>query len=205
MTRAVFLLTVGVLLSLTASDGLAADSKKRQKSTRSVSETKQKLPVKTPEIDIVNANPDDPPIAEPQYEQRDGEEISWQVLSSGGRPATAGDFVHSGTMGQFTVGTANSGGIGIHHGYWQDFGGSHICGDVNASGTDIPIDIDDVVYLLQYIFADGPAPIPIQAGDANCSGTDIPIDIDDVVYLLQYIFADGPPPCDPDNDGEPDC
>ena len=62
-------------------------------------------------------------------------------------------------------------------------------GDVNASGS---IDIDDVVYLVAYIFISGPPPIPPQSGDCNCSGE---TDIDDVVYLVNYIFASGPEPC----------
>jgi len=76
---------------------------------------------------------------------------------------------------------------------------SWLCGDNDASGA---VDIDDVVYLLNYIFAGGPAPDPLGSGDADCSGD---VDIDDVVYLIQYIFAGGPAPCDPDGDGMPDC
>jgi len=67
-----------------------------------------------------------------------------------------------------------------------------VIGDADGSGA---IDIDDVVYLIQYIFAGGPPPDPIQSGDADCSGV---IDIDDVVYLIQYIFAGGPAPCESD-------
>jgi hypothetical protein len=31
-------------------------------------------------------------------------------------------------------------------------------GDANCSGGDVPLDIDDIVYLINYIFASGPAP-----------------------------------------------
>ena len=72
-------------------------------------------------------------------------------------------------------------------------------GDADGSGE---VDIDDVVYLIAYIFSGGPAPVPYAAGDADCSGD---VDIDDVVYLIAYIFSGGPPPGDPDDDGEPDC
>jgi len=72
-------------------------------------------------------------------------------------------------------------------------------GDADASGE---IDIDDVVYLLNYIFSGGLPPTPEFAGDADCSGA---IDIDDVVYLISYIFAGGPSPCDPNGDEMPDC
>ncbi len=66
---------------------------------------------------------------------------------------------------------------------------TYVPGDADGSGA---VDIDDVVYLIQYIFSGGPAPDPLESGDADCSGL---IDIDDVVYLIQYIFNSGPPPC----------
>jgi hypothetical protein len=74
-----------------------------------------------------------------------------------------------------------------------------VCGDVDASGD---VDIDDVVYLISYIFGGGPPPDPYEAGDVDCSGA---VDIDDVVYLIAYIFSGGPDPCDPDGDTVPDC
>ncbi len=73
------------------------------------------------------------------------------------------------------------------------------CGDVDQSGG---VDIDDAVFLINYIFAGGPAPDPLAAGDVNCSSN---IDIDDVVYLIQFIFAGGSEPCDVDGDGIPNC
>jgi hypothetical protein len=65
----------------------------------------------------------------------------------------------------------------------------YLCGDADSSEG---VDIDDVVYLLAYIFTDGPAPDPLEAGDADCTGE---IDIDDAVYLIAYIFSGGPEPC----------
>jgi hypothetical protein len=62
------------------------------------------------------------------------------------------------------------------------------CGDADCSNN---IDIDDVVFLISYIFQSGPAPCPLCMGDANLSGT---VDIDDAVYLILYIFSGGPPP-----------
>lgn len=73
------------------------------------------------------------------------------------------------------------------------------CGDANGSDT---VDIDDVVYLIAYIFTGGPAPSPLESGDADCVNG---IDIDDVVYLITYIFTGGNSPCDPDGDAVPDC
>lgn len=64
-----------------------------------------------------------------------------------------------------------------------------LCGDADNSDA---VDIDDVVYLVAYIFSGGAAPDPMQAGDPDCSGE---TDIDDVVYLVSYIFSAGPDPC----------
>jgi hypothetical protein len=66
--------------------------------------------------------------------------------------------------------------------------GAHMPGDADGSGE---VDIDDVVYLITYIFSGGAAPIPIDAGDADRSCN---VDIDDAVYLIVYIFSSGPAP-----------
>jgi len=62
------------------------------------------------------------------------------------------------------------------------------CGDANGDGS---INISDAVFLIQYIFAGGPAPNPLCRGDANGDGS---VNISDAVYLIQYIFAGGPAP-----------
>jgi hypothetical protein len=62
----------------------------------------------------------------------------------------------------------------------------------DATG-DYKIDIADVVYLLNFLFKEGPAPNPPEAGDVNCSGF---ITLGDTVYLLNYLFKNGPPPCE---------
>ena len=67
-------------------------------------------------------------------------------------------------------------------------GGSIFYGDATGDGM---IDIRDVVYLISYLFRNGPAPDPLEAGDANC---DEVVDIGDVVYLINFLFRDGPPP-----------
>ncbi len=66
---------------------------------------------------------------------------------------------------------------------------AYVPGDADSSGQ---VDIDDAVFLVEYVLAGGSAPDPIEAGDADCSGG---IDIDDVVYLIGYIFSGGPAPC----------
>jgi ankyrin repeat protein len=62
-------------------------------------------------------------------------------------------------------------------------------GDANSDGV---INASDVVYLINYLFISGPAPVPLQAGDCNCDGN---VNASDVVYLINYLFISGPPPC----------
>lgn len=64
-----------------------------------------------------------------------------------------------------------------------------VAGDADGNGQ---LTISDAVYLINYIFAGGPAPNPVLRGDADCSNV---VNISDVVYLIRYIFAGGPPPC----------
>lgn len=64
-------------------------------------------------------------------------------------------------------------------------------GDPDGNGQ---ISISDAVFLINYIFAGGPAPVPLLSGDADCSGA---ISISDAVYLINYIFGGGPEPCEP--------
>ncbi len=61
-------------------------------------------------------------------------------------------------------------------------------GDADGSGA---INIADAVYILKYVFGQGPAPVPTAAGDANC---DNGVTVGDAVYLINYIFKGGPPP-----------
>jgi len=64
-----------------------------------------------------------------------------------------------------------------------------LCGDVNNDGV---IDVNDVVYLIDYLFTGNPAPIPLVcAGDCNGGGT---VNVADVVYLINYLFNAGPAP-----------
>ncbi len=78
-------------------------------------------------------------------------------------------------------------------------------GNVDDSPDNV-VDISDLVYLVDYMFTEGPLPpCPATANvDASCCGPDtLPetlddIDISDLVHLVDYMFTEGPPPlsCD---------
>ncbi|MCK4607493.1 MAG: thrombospondin type 3 repeat-containing protein [candidate division Zixibacteria bacterium] len=66
-------------------------------------------------------------------------------------------------------------------------------GDINHDGA-LPIDITDLVYLINYMFLDGPEPPCMEEADVNADGAVDVIDIADLVYLIDYMFRGGPPP-----------
>jgi hypothetical protein len=65
-----------------------------------------------------------------------------------------------------------------------------VCGDIDNS-SEGP-DISDLVYLVDYMFTNGPPPPVMQAADVDGSGGDI--DISDLVYLVDFMFTGGSPP-----------
>jgi hypothetical protein len=63
-----------------------------------------------------------------------------------------------------------------------------ISGDVNG---DDAVNSADIVYLLNYLFVNGPPPSPLASGDPT---GDCIINSADIVYLMNYLFVAGPPP-----------
>ena len=62
------------------------------------------------------------------------------------------------------------------------------CGDADGSGV---FDVSDAVFLINFIFNNGPTPSPICRGDADGSND---VNVSDAVYLVNFIFNDGPDP-----------
>jgi hypothetical protein len=79
------------------------------------------------------------------------------------------------------------GGIRIDMGLFE-YAQELIRGDANGNGA---IGIDDITYLINYLFIGGPAPDPIELGDANCDGL---VDTADVMRLINYLFLRGSSP-----------
>jgi hypothetical protein len=64
----------------------------------------------------------------------------------------------------------------------------HISGDVNLDGL---VNIGDAVYLVNFIFSEGPPPQIFEIADTNCDGA---INVGDIVFLIKYIYGEGPKP-----------
>jgi len=63
-----------------------------------------------------------------------------------------------------------------------------IRGDADRNGM---LDISDLTYYVDYMFAGGPIPVCEEEGDFNADGV---LDISDLTYYTDYMFNGGPPP-----------
>jgi hypothetical protein len=66
------------------------------------------------------------------------------------------------------------------------------CGDVTNNTI---VDLADVIFLVNYLYRNGPEPIcdPIQiCGDSTLDGN---IDLADLIFLINYLYRNGPEPC----------
>ncbi|MCP4567496.1 MAG: hypothetical protein GY841_07950 [FCB group bacterium] len=73
--------------------------------------------------------------------------------------------------------------------YDVEEGYHYLNGDANR---DEALNVGDAVFLINYVFKNGPAPEPLEAGEANC---DLAINVGDAVYMINYVFKSGPVPC----------
>jgi hypothetical protein len=122
---------------------------------------------------------------------RAGEKIDWQAVASGGVKGASTNYQVNGTVGQTAAGAGVSASYRMYHGFWQDFGWESCCtlaGDANSNGT---VSVGDAVFIISFIFRDGPAPLCRQQADANADGK---ISAGDAVRIISFIFRDGPAP-----------
>jgi len=88
--------------------------------------------------------------------------------------------------GDSTAQVPDSGGCRIDMGK-NEF--HYVTGDATS---DYVIDISDVVFVINYLFIEGPVPYPYHSADTNCDGT---VDVSDVICLANYLFFEYPFPC----------
>jgi hypothetical protein len=78
-------------------------------------------------------------------------------------------------------------------GFIYGSGQVYIPGDANwrSGNSDCVVDINDALYVLNYLFRKGPCPHPMAAGDVNC---DCIVNLNDAIFLLDYLFRNGSAP-----------
>jgi hypothetical protein len=120
--------------------------------------------------------------------------VSWHISPTG--------LAVPGTIGTFCIDTgfvppsaAQNVFIGMDgHAMRPDYDCTHcwpvklICGNPNG---DNDVNVGDAVFMINYVFREGPPPDPWWLGDANCDGT---LNVGDVVFLIAAAFRYGPQP-----------
>jgi len=66
-----------------------------------------------------------------------------------------------------------------------------LCGDADR---DELVNISDAVFIVNYVFKNGPEPYPLDIADVNADGA---VNVGDAVSLIKYIFSGGAPPACP--------
>jgi hypothetical protein len=98
-------------------------------------------------------------------------------------------------QGNGRAGSGGSDNFGLRHGFWQEFeGGGFICDCVPGEANETPpVNILDIVYLINFKYKSGPSPVPYALcnGDPN---TDCTVNILDIVYLINFKYKTGPAP-----------
>jgi hypothetical protein len=105
----------------------------------------------------------------------------WQLLAAQNVTSPAG--AHSALL----VLGVQSTSAGATTSYFDEvFFRGGIIGDADGNGV---VDVSDVFFLINYLFAGGPLPYgPVDVND------DLKVNVSDVFYLINYLFAGGPLP-----------
>jgi hypothetical protein len=83
------------------------------------------------------------------------------------------------------LGVSNWGGANF---IFRNTAPAYVWGDANGGGD---VEVGDIVYLVNYLYKSGPAPVPSQCGDPN---DDCVVNVADIVYLLNYLYRGGNAP-----------
>ena len=131
-----------------------------------------------------------------------GEEINWQVVSSGGTEGGSTSYRLSGTVAQTAVGAGAAVSNAVLHGYWQDFdAGSGCCGEYTGGATGNTncddqgkYNLSDITTLISRVYIDPGTPLCCEEnGDINC---DSKMNLSDITTLICYVYVD-PENCEP--------
>jgi hypothetical protein len=131
-----------------------------------------------------------------------GEEVKWQVLSSGGGAMTLSGYRINGTLGQTAVGVTVMAEHSIHQGFWQSFeedccgrytGG--YTGNTNCD-TEGKRSLADITILIDHLYL-SQDPLCCRA-NGNVNGSlDGEITLNDIMRLIDHIYisAEETAPC----------
>jgi hypothetical protein len=125
-----------------------------------------------------------------------GEEINWQLISSGGTHGSSTNFMLLGTVGQTATGYGSSTNFGLSHGFWQEHGTSDCCG-IYTSGYTGNCNCDtygkrnlaDITKLIDRVYVTPDVPLccePNGNTNGDPAGT---LNLADITGLIDYVYV----------------
>ncbi len=161
--------------------------------TKEVGLAGSNIAIKAPSSIAEPQQPEAPVLATASVPVYDGWHVQWMVAAGGGTTWDGSASGSGGTIGQAAVGTITGADATIHQGFWQTFSVAQCCdrrADVNHDG--IGPYIDDLMYLVDFMFQNGDE--PLCSGEADIDGDGEVVIIDDLIYLVTFMFQGGAPP-----------
>ncbi len=177
------------LVALLFSVSLAADTKSQKAGAK---EPQQPIQVTTPGSIQDKENMDKTKPATPTA----GFQIPWSSINAGGELNTGStNYKMKVTTAQSVIGVSQSTNFKMGIGFWYGAEAGPLgplCTDKpgDANG-DSKINLQDIIFKVNYLFKGGPKPSPFCRGDDNA---DTKINLQDIIYEVNYLFKGGPAP-----------
>jgi hypothetical protein len=127
-----------------------------------------------------------------------GEEINWQVISSGGTDGSSTNFQLLGTVGQTATGYGSSTNFGLSHGFWQEYGTGDCCGIYTGGYTgncncdaEGKRNLADITQLISRVYLTPEIPLCCEEnGNTNGDPGGV-INLADITRLIDHVYVSG--------------
>ena len=114
------------------------------------------------------------------------------------RAVSSTNYKSTGTIGQVAIGYLTASKNIMNSGFWHNFNTDilgcciGIRGNVDGDPGD-EFDIADIVYFVDWLFNDLPAPPCLDEANVKLGPGDEEVDIADAIYLVDFLFNEGSP------------
>jgi hypothetical protein len=127
-----------------------------------------------------------------------GEQINWQVISSGGTDGSSTSFQLAGTVGQTATGFGSSANFGLSHGFWQESGAGDCCGIYTGGytgncncDTEGKRNLADITQLISRVYLTPGVPLCCEEnGNTNGDPGGV-INLADITGLIDHVYVSG--------------
>jgi hypothetical protein len=184
-------LLLAVLVLLVHGFGFTEDQKSEPANTDTgLLEQKSK-----PVTSATPAEPKEVPAVQSSADPESGEQINWQVISSGGTDGSSTNYMLAGTVGQTAVGAGTSTNFGLSHGFWQEYASGDCCGAYTGGqtgntncDTDGKRNLADITRLIDRVYVSQTPLCCEPNGNTNGDPGGV-INLADITRLIDFVYV----------------